>query len=73
MLLAQKRQARNLWMSGAVLLGLTVLKLFLIDLSNHDGSERIIVFIAVGVLMLLVGYFAPIPPSDAEERKKILA
>ena len=40
-----------------------MLKLFVIDLSNRGGSERIFVFIAVGVLMLVVGYFAPIPPA----------
>jgi uncharacterized membrane protein len=51
-------------MIGAGLLGLTVLKLFVIDLSNRGGSERIVVFIAVGVLMLVVGWFAPLPPSQ---------
>jgi uncharacterized membrane protein len=52
-------------MLGAVLLGATVLKLFIIDLSNRGGSERIFVFIAVGILMLVVGYFAPLPPPRA--------
>jgi uncharacterized membrane protein len=49
------------------------LKLFLVDLSNRGGSERIVVFIAVGVLMLVVGYFAPMPPAvpvDASENPK---
>ena len=50
-------------MLGAGLLGLTVLKLFVIDLSNRGGSERIVVFIAVGLLMLVVGWFAPLPPA----------
>jgi uncharacterized membrane protein len=49
-------------MGGAALLGLTVAKLVLVDLSNRGGSERIIAFIVVGALMLVVGYFAPIPP-----------
>jgi uncharacterized membrane protein len=40
-----------------------VLKLFVIDLSNSGGSQRIVVFIAVGLLMLVVGWFAPLPPS----------
>ncbi len=62
MIAAHRRQMRALWMGGAVLLGATVLKLLLIDLSNRGGSERIVVFIAVGVLMLVVGYFAPLPP-----------
>jgi uncharacterized membrane protein len=77
MVLAHRRQARALWMGGVALLGATVLKLFLIDLSNRGGSERIVVFIAVGVLMLVVGYFAPIPPpaaatQDAKEPKEVL-
>lgn len=70
MVAAHRRQMRAMWMGGAVLLGATVLKLLLIDLSNRGGSERIIVFIAVGALMLVVGYFAPLPPRptsvDAE-------
>jgi uncharacterized membrane protein len=48
---------------GAGLLGLVVVKLLLIDLSNAGGAERIIAFIVVGVLMLVVGYFAPLPPK----------
>ena len=60
---SHRRGLRAAWMLGAGLLGLTVLKLFIIDLSNRGGSERIFVFIAVGVLMLVVGYFAPLPPQ----------
>ncbi|NPC54746.1 DUF2339 domain-containing protein [Caenimonas soli] len=59
---SHRRGLRAAWMLGAGLLGLTVLKLFVIDLSNRGGSERIFVFIAVGILMLVVGYFAPLPP-----------
>ena len=60
---AFRRGWRGVWTLGAGLLGATVLKLFVIDLSNRGGSERIFVFIAVGLLMLVVGYFAPIPPA----------
>ena len=64
---AHRRASRGVWMAGAGLLGLTVLKLFVIDLSNRGGSERIVVFIAVGVLMLVVGYFAPVPPLQRRD------
>ncbi len=70
MLLAHRRQVRMLWSTGAALLGLTLAKLFLIDLSNRGGSERIVAFIAVGVLMLVVGYFAPIPPAVPAENSE---
>ncbi|WP_323740757.1 DUF2339 domain-containing protein [Caenimonas koreensis] len=63
MVSAHRRGLRSAWMLGAGLLGMTVLKLFVIDLSNRGGSERIFVFIAVGVMMLVVGYFAPLPPQ----------
>ena len=65
MVLAHRRVQRTLWLVGAGLLGLVVVKLLLVDLSNVGGVERIITFIVVGVLMLVVGYFAPLPPKPA--------
>ncbi|AIY39216.1 hypothetical protein LT85_0056 [Collimonas arenae] len=65
MLLAHRRVQRGLWLTGAGLLGLVVVKLLLVDLSNAGGAERIVTFIAVGILMLVVGYFAPLPPKAA--------
>jgi uncharacterized membrane protein len=63
MVVAGRRKLRQLWLVGAGLLGVVVVKLLVIDLSNAGGAERIIAFIAVGVLMLVVGYFAPLPPK----------
>lgn len=62
MVIAHRRTDRSMWLVGAGLLGLTVAKLMLVDLNNTGGGARIIAFIAVGVLMLIVGYLAPIPP-----------
>ncbi len=66
MVLAHRRAQRPLWMLGAGLLGLTLAKLFLIDLSNAGGTERIVAFTAVGILMLVVGYLAPLPPNPGK-------
>jgi uncharacterized membrane protein len=63
MVIAGNRKQRTLWLVGAGLLGVVVVKLLLVDLSNAGGAERIIAFIVVGVLMLVVGYFAPLPPK----------
>lgn len=63
MVAAHRRAERTPWLVGAGLLALTVLKLFVVDLSNRGGTERIVVFIAVGLLMLVVGWFAPLPPA----------
>ncbi|MGK5053570.1 DUF2339 domain-containing protein [Janthinobacterium sp. RB2P8] len=62
---AARQQRRQQWGMGAVLLGLVVLKLFLIDLSNVGGIERIISFVGVGLLMVLIGYLAPFPKAAA--------
>ena len=62
---AHRRGTRGAWLAGAGLLGLVIVKLLLIDLGNSGGAERIVAFIGVGVLMLVVGYFAPLPPRAA--------
>lgn len=58
---ASRKQVRFLWLTGAVLLGLVVLKLFVIDLSTLSSLARIISFIVVGLLLTSIGYFAPLP------------
>ena len=68
MVAATRRGIRNLWLIGAALMAVVVAKLFLIDLSNVGGIERVVSFIGVGVLMLVLGYFAPVPPK-AENAK----
>ncbi|MGY2171607.1 DUF2339 domain-containing protein [Pseudomonas gingeri] len=57
------RHRREVWLIGAVLIALVVAKLFFVELSNRGGLARIVSFIGVGVLMLVVGYFAPLPPK----------
>jgi uncharacterized membrane protein len=59
------RARREVWIVGAVLIGVVVAKLFLVELSNRGGLERIVSFIGVGILLLVVGYFAPLPPKTA--------
>ena len=49
-----------------------MVKLLLLDLSNAGGAERIIAFIVVGVLMLVVGYFAPLPPKAKSQESEPL-
>lgn len=63
MVIAHRRALRAPWLAGAALLAATVAKLFIVDLSNIGGIERIVSFIGVGVLMLGVGYFSPLPPK----------
>jgi uncharacterized membrane protein len=69
MLSATRMRLRTLWLIGAGLMAIVVVKLFFIDLSNIGGIERIVSFIGVGLLMLVIGYVSPVPPSVGEERK----
>ena len=64
MLLAHKRAQRQLWIVGAGLMGVVVAKLFLLDLAQTGSVERIASFIGAGLMLLVMGYFAPIPPVD---------
>jgi uncharacterized membrane protein len=66
MVFAARTPRRALWMVGAALMAVVVIKLFVVDLSNVGGIERIVSFIAVGLLMLVIGYFSPVPPRKAE-------
>ena len=68
MIAAHRRRHRVVWLSGAALLVMVVAKLFLVDLSNSGGWERVVVFIAVGMLMLVIGYFVPLPPAGPDPR-----
>jgi uncharacterized membrane protein len=67
MLFATRRFNRWLWITGAALMAIVVIKLFIIDLAKVGGVERIVSFLAVGVLMLVIGYVAPVPPRQKTE------
>ncbi len=69
---ARARQ-RTVWLAGAGLMAVVVIKLFLVDLGNTGTVERIVSFIGTGGLLLIVGYFAPVPPrqgSSSEARQE---
>lgn len=66
MVAGTKRSHRPLWATGAGLMGAVVLKLFLVDLSHTGTVARIVSFIGVGVLLLVVGYFSPVPPREPQ-------
>jgi len=63
---AAQRAMRRTWSVGAVLLGIVVCKLFVVDLANGGSMARIVSFVGAGLLMLLIGYFAPFPKSGTE-------
>jgi uncharacterized membrane protein len=68
MWLSARRAWRAPWVVGAALLAAVVAKLLLIDLSGTGTVTRIVSFIGVGVLMLVIGYVAPLPGKTAQEK-----
>ena len=68
MIAGARRAWRGVWFAGAACMALVLLKLFLVDLGNSGTVERIVSFIGTGALLLIVGYFAPVPPRSAAER-----
>ncbi len=66
MVTGTRRASRMTWMIGAVLMIVVVLKLFVIDLGNTGTVARIVSFLGVGVMLLVVGYFSPVPPRSGK-------
>ena len=62
MLFATRKSDRPVWFAGGALLATVIAKLFFVDLSSVGSIERIISFVGVGVLMLVIGYYSPLPP-----------
>ena len=62
---ASRAGSRVAWAVGTALMGCVVVKLMLVDLANSATIARIVSFISVGLVLMLVGYLAPVPPRQA--------
>jgi uncharacterized membrane protein len=72
MLWANRSGLRVVWFAGAGLMAVVLGKLFLVDLVHVGTLARIVSFLVVGGLMLVIGYFSPLPPKSrmaVEERE----
>ena len=67
--LGNRQGKRKQWTAGASLLGLVVLKLFVVDFASAGTIARIVSFLSVGVLLLFIGYLAPLPPVETAEEQ----
>ena len=64
MVVGARKASRLVWVAGAALMALVVIKLFLIDSGNTGTVTRIISFLGVGIFLLIVGYLAPVAAAQ---------
>ena len=60
-----RRRNRNVWMGGAILMVVVLVKLLFVDRTYMGNYTGIISFMAVGLLLVGVGYVAPSPPRSS--------
>ena len=61
-----RRKDRKQWMGGGLLMLVVLGKLVLVDRTYMGNIPGIVSFLAVGLLLVVVGYFAPQPPKEKE-------
>lgn len=69
MVVGVKAADRRIWIVGASWMGVVVIKLFLIDLASLAALPKAGSFIGVGIVLLIVGYLAPVPPSQTKAER----
>ena len=61
-IVGSRRGVRAVWLGGALLMGVVLAKLVLVDRDHLGNLLGIGSFLAYGLLCTAVGYFAPVPP-----------
>jgi uncharacterized membrane protein len=66
MLFAARRMQRPMWIAGAILIAVVLVKMIFVDLGASGTVERIVSFLVVGGLLVAMGYFSPIPEKEPD-------
>ena len=56
------------WIAGALLVTVDIIKLILLDLREFGAIPRILSFFAAGLMLLFIGWAAPLPPHKEPEK-----
>lgn len=64
-IVGSRRRHWGVWLAGASLMGVVLLKLMLVDRRYFGDLAGIVSFMAVGGLLVLVGRIAPTPPRNS--------
>ena len=65
--LGSRRQRYALWLPGAILMGVVLLKMLLVDRHYLGDLAGVVAVLTVGLLLVGVGYIAPSPPRRVSE------
>ncbi|MBB5208062.1 DUF2339 domain-containing protein [Chiayiivirga flava] len=65
-IVGSRRLRWDVWLCGAILMGVVLAKLVLIDSRYFGTAPGIVSFLAVGALLVLVGRIAPTPPRQRD-------
>ena len=69
-ILGHKKKHRLPWIAGAILVAMDIAKLILFDMSGIGAVPRILSFFAAGLVLLFIGWAAPLPPAAAKQPTK---
>ncbi len=69
MLFAARRMQRPMWIAGAILIAVVLVKMIFVDLGASGTVERIVSFLVVGGLLVAMGYFSPIPEKEPDSNQ----
>ena len=65
-----RHKRRDVWIVGSILLGFVVLKLLIVEPADIGTVSQIISFIGVGLILLVIGYFAPLSPKTGQSAEQ---
>jgi uncharacterized membrane protein len=68
--LGHRRSQRPLWIAGAALTLADIVKLLIFDLAGTGAVPRISSFFIAGLILLFIGWIAPLPPAILPEKKE---
>jgi uncharacterized membrane protein len=55
---------RQVWIAGTILTVADIAKLLILDLAGTGAVTRIVSFFIAGILLLFIGWAAPLPPAE---------
>ena len=64
-----KMPMRRVWLAGATLTIIDIGKLLLVDLAHTGTITRIVSFFIAGLILLFIGWVAPLPPASTKVNK----